>query len=314
MTDADQNTIDAQVPKLARFAWALLISLPIPAFAAEQIWIEPNPRAANQSDWYPKPIESIVADVVRFNATDLIVVRAGDDTESSIPAERVIWIEPQQRKAAEQKMVALFNDGQYGECLESLPEVLETRPPIWRQQAITMMAAVAASRCDRHAVALELVAQLDRRSLPPMVSARLPIQWANRRSAANAVTAANERLNDSSPLVRLVAVSWLLSSPRRSQAINELTTLQRSERADVQAMVGVLRWRTATPPQVSQSASRWQKTIDQLPMVWQTGPTTTLIDKLESAGLSDLAKPLRWSQQLTPIQPFPLADRNSVDQ
>ena len=83
MTDADQNTIDAQVPKLARFAWALLISLPIPAFAAEQIWIEPNPRAANQSDWYPKPIESIVADVVRFNATDLIVVRAGDDTESS---------------------------------------------------------------------------------------------------------------------------------------------------------------------------------------------------------------------------------------
>jgi len=103
----------------------------------------------------------------------------------------------------------------------------------------------------------------------------------------------------------LVAASWLLSSSDRSEALKVLKTLQGSKRIEVRSFAEMLRWRTATPPQVIESAKGWRKKIDQLPMVWQPGPTKTLIDKFRSAGLTDLSKQLQWSSELTPIHPHP---------
>jgi hypothetical protein len=302
---ARQNLIDSRYLSLVLLIVVVQICLRPRILVAERIWIEPKPATANQSDWYPKAIESIVADVVRFNANQLTVIIRGDDSETSLPAVRVIWIEPQQRSPVEVEFIRQFNDGQYSESLEMLPKVLETRPPIWRQQRITMMAAVAALRCDRCKIALELVSQLDRRSLPPVVIAWLPIQWTNRRTNSGAVAAATARLDDSSPLVQLVAASLLLSSSNRSAAVASLKSLERSQRPEVRALSAVLQWRTATPPQVVELANVWQDRVDRMPMVWQTGPTKTLTDKLQSAGLGDRAKPLQWSGQLTPIHPHP---------
>ena len=187
MRIACQSLIDSRFLISVLLISAFLTSLPIPVLGTEKIWIEPKPPGANQSAWYPKAIETIVGDVVRFNARELIVVLEGDDSESSFPANRVIWIGPKQRPASEAEMIARYEAGRYRESLELLPEVLKTRPPIWRQQWITMMAAVAATRCGRATVALELTSQLDRRPLPPIVVAWSPIQWTNRQSEAGAV-------------------------------------------------------------------------------------------------------------------------------
>ena len=166
-----------------------------------------------------------------------------------------------------------------------------------------MVAATAAFRCDRSKICLELVAQLDRRSLPPMVIAWLPMPWSNGKPNSNAVAAGTARLNDPSPLVQLVAASWLVSTSQRSEAVGALDSLKRNERPEVRAFAETLHWRTATPPQVTELSNLWQQQVDRMPMVWQAGPTKTLIDKLRSAGLSDRAKPLLWSQELTPIHP-----------
>ena len=49
-----------------------------------------------------------------------------------------------------------------GESLTKLPDVLKERPPVWRQQWITMLASVAAWKSGRSKICLELVSQLDR--------------------------------------------------------------------------------------------------------------------------------------------------------
>ena len=54
---------------------------------------------------------------------------------------------------------------------------------------------------------------------------------------------------------------------------------------------------------VMESVDQWQARLLDLPMVWQVGPTKTLVDKLRSAGQTDAASRLQWSLDLTPIHP-----------
>jgi hypothetical protein len=291
-------------------AIVLLLVWSLPCFAQrvhaqDRIWIEPRRPSPSESDWYPKAIETINAKIIQLDDKQLRYVIDGRDDERECSSKRLIWMEPMARSAVERQAIDLFHDGQYSMALEKLPQVLEQRPPVWYQQWFTMMAAVAASRSGRSKIALELIAQLDRRPLPPLVVAWLPIEWQNHKATPDAVTQAVARLKDPSALVQLTAASWLISSPQRSEALAALASLQSSERMEIRALAEVLRWRTATPPIVKESAQGWQQNVDRLPMVWQTGPTRTLIEKFKSTGLSDHAKRMQWSLDLTPIHPSP---------
>ena len=203
----------------------------------------------------------------------------------------------------EAEAMRLFARGEYSSSLEKLPEILAAKPPIWRQQWLTMNAAVAAWKSGRADIALELVSQLDRRPLPPVAIAWLPIAWTNRSLPANVIDAANSRLADPSPVVRLVAASWLLSSPQRSQAMAILKQLETEDRKEIARFARILSWRTASPPEVVESSGGWEAAIDSLPMIWQTGPLTLMIDKLRTANQLESANRLRWSLELTPMHP-----------
>ncbi len=201
--------------------------------------------------------------------------------------------------------IALFNEKRDAECLSKLPAVLKEKPPVWRQQFLTMMAANAARETDRGKIALELVSQLDRRSLPPLVIAWLPIAWTNDRSAVNAA-AATERLSDNSIACRLVAASWLLSSPSRADAIEVIDAIvNQSQRPVLAAVARSLRVRSMSPPEIKSSLGALVADARKIPMVLQVGPTIALVDKLTTAGLAGEARPLRWSLDLTPIHPHP---------
>jgi hypothetical protein len=275
------------------------------ARAADRVWLEPPRPTSSQSDWYPRAIKTLTGKVIDLDAKQLRFLVSGDEAETVIAAIRVLWIEPEHVADLEAEMIQQFVDGRYAESLSKLPSVLQRqpRPPVWRQQWITMLGAAAAWKSGRSKIALELVSQLDRRPLPPMSLAWLPVAWKNGVQRADAVTAAKARLSDPSPAVQLVAASWLLSSPDRNQASTVLRRLQSHDRAEIAFLAQILLWRTATPPQVIQSSREWQAKLEALPLVLQTGPTKTLIDKLRTAGQSDAANRLQWSLELTPIHP-----------
>jgi len=285
---------------------------------SDQVWVEPPRPTSTQSNWYPRAMEIYSGTVVQFDAEQLRIrldqgaTQSGttqnaagqnDGLEEVIAASRVVWIEPAQVSELEAESLRLFASGEYSASLVKLPEILASKPPVWRQQWITMTAAVAAWKSGRSDIALELVSQLDRRPLPPLAISWLPIAWTNRPLPPGVTDAASARLADPSPVVQLVAASWLLSSPQRNQALAALKQLESHPRKEIARFARVLSWRVATPPEVIESSRDWEKSIDSLPMVWQTGPLTLLIDKLRSANQLDDANRLRWSLELTPIQP-----------
>lgn len=275
------------------------------AQAADRIWLEPQRPTSLQSDWYPRAIETRSGKVLEFDANQLRVMVTGDEVATTVAASRVLWIEPGNVSQLEAEAIKLFVSGDYANSLVQLPDVLKQRPPVWRQQWITMLAACAAWKSGRSKIALELVSQLDRRSLPPIALAWMPVAWQNGAQPADAVSEARNRLVDASAAVQLVAASWLLSSPDRSSASAVLKKLQTQDRSDIAQLAEILLWRTATPPQVIERVQDWQRKVDALPMVLQIGPTETLIDKLRSAGQADQADRLQWSLDLTPIHPHP---------
>jgi hypothetical protein len=266
---------------------------------ADRVWLEPLRPIATESDWYPRAIESVSGKVVDLDASQLRILLTGDEQETAVAAHRVMRIEPANLSELESEAIGLFNAGQFSQSLAKLPAALQQRPPVWRQQWLTMLAAQAAWKSGRSKIALELVSQLDQRPLAPLMIAQLPIAWRNGKQSADAITEGENRLSDSSPAVQLVAASWLLSSPNRSQAQTVLTQLQSSERKDIAPLAAALMWRTATPPQVTESSGSWEEKINQLPLVLQAGPIETLIEKLEAAGVAERAKHLQWTTEIS---------------
>ncbi len=280
--------------------------------SADRIWLAPRPPTASQSRWYPQPITTRSGKIIGLDDKQLQILFSGDEAETLIAARRVLWFEPADRSDKATEALRLFADRKYDQSLRPLLDVLGQRPPVWRQQWISMLASQAAWRSGRGAVALELVTQLDKRPLPPITIAYLPIAWSGKPgrgesfSQASLDAAANQ-LDSDSAAVRLVAASWLLSGSTRSSAVATLKQLAVGNgRPVIARLAETLLWRVATPPQVAQSAQQWLDKVDALPMVLQVGPTLTLIDKLRSAGQNTMADRLALSLQQTP--PFPHPD------
>ncbi|WP_442508293.1 hypothetical protein SH528x_007258 [Novipirellula sp. SH528] len=275
---------------------------------ADKVWLEPTRPTAAQSDWYPQAIQTHMSEIIALDAKQLTMRMAGDEKESLFAAHRVIWIEPADVGEKQAGAIKLFEQKKYDMALRGLLDSLSERPPVWRQQWLSMVAAQAAWRSSRGAIALELVSQLDRRPLPPITLAWLPIAWRNQRGISGAATtdAALNRLDDPSAAVRLVAASWLLSTNRREAATGTLKTLSADNARPVIARLAeTVLWRTTPPPEVAAAAARWQERLDALPIVLQVGPTVAIVELLSNANQDEAAERLKLSLELTPPHPHP---------
>ena len=260
-----------------------------------------------QSDWYPRPVETLEGRVVDFDAKAMRMVINRDGEETVVAGRRVLWVEPGETSKDERKLIEAFDQGEFATVLTELSGVLQARPPVWRQQWLTMMAASAATQSRRSKIALELVSQLDRRPLPTMVVAWAPIAWTTQRPNDAMIENAIARLEDPSSLTRLVAASWLLSSSHRNKAIAVIETLAKgTNRADIAALASSVLWSTASPLEVKKQSEAWLRQLDAMAMTLSIGPTVALKRKFKSAGLNQAAQSLDWSLELVPVHPHPL--------
>jgi hypothetical protein len=302
------------------FVFAALAAIPICLCRAQdespkppdRVWLAPRATSTSARSWYPPEVTPLVGRVTRWDDRQFGFVIRGDKTETLFPAERVLWVRAGGISKNEAAAMRQFADRNYAEALRPLIDVLQERPPVWRQQWLSMLAAYAAWHSSREAIAMELVRQLDARPLPPLVLAFLPVRWSRSDPAATAVDHHLVSLTDPSPAVRLVAASWLLPSRHRSRAIAALDVLIRNgKRPQIARLAAALQWQAAAPEEVVQNAGRWEAEIDSLPMVLQVGPTRTLIEKLTAAGQSAAAKRLQLSLEVTPPFPDPALTRDS---
>lgn len=268
---------------------------------ADTIWLAPNDSTTQVQNWYVKSVEKLRGEVKQFDDKAIIIIEESSSREIRHVSSRVLWIEWDDQSDLDKQLCSAFANGRDQEVLAGLSEVLNQRPPVWRQQWLTMLGAVSACRTHRGRISLELVSQLDKRPLPLMTVAWLPISWTNRVETDVVVRDAVDRIDDPSELVRLAASSWLLTSAHRKLAIETLERLMQSERKEVALLAETLSWRIKSPIEAKQSVKQWKEFVANLPLVLQTGPIILLRDKLESAGDESTAKLLEWSLDVSPL-------------
>lgn len=273
----------------------------------DTVFVTPPNATGSDSTWYPRPIKHLSGKVVSLDNKALKFIVSGDQVPTQMAAYRLVWIRPGSVSAEQSAALKLFADEDYSAAVTPLIESVSQRPPVWRQQMLLMLAANAAWRSRRSKVSLELVAQLDARPLPPCTIAWLPIAWRGQRPQVATIDAAETRITDDSPTVRLVAASWLLSSPSRQKAAQVLKQLAvANDRPVIARLAESVLWASATPPEVIKKHREWEKKVDAMPLAIQTGPRLLLATKSESAGLTTFAKKQRLALELTPAIPYPL--------
>ena len=220
---------------------------------------------------------------------------------------------PEDQRAALQA----FRDGDYTTALKGLVGSISNkepsqRPPVWRQQWLSMMAAQAAWRSGRGAIAFELIEQLDRRPMPPMIWALLPIDWKGTTKSQPLLDAAAKRAGSESLAVKLVAASWLLGSTKyRGAAESAINRLAKLKAPTISPLAEQLRWRSRTPVELRSQWPDWLTTIDVLPMSLQAGPRIAIESALRSAGLADAAREQKLVlETATPVWHPDLPDSN----
>ena len=289
------NILAIFFPIIVLFSGALNVGF------ASTIWLAPSTSETRGSNWYPAAIQKQQGQVVQFDRDAIVITDPKTSRSRRLASSRVLWIEADDQTDREKNIRSFFEEGRDTDADSGLSDVLHERAPVWRQQWLTMVAAVSAWRTKRGKVALELISQLDQRPLPLMILAWLPIAWTNQITAEPLVADALARLSDPSPIVQLIASSWLLSSVHRNIASEKIKELITSERTEVAQLASALLWRVATPEQVKKSAEDWRDEIDRMPLMLQGGPLVLLKSKLQSSGETTAAEHLQWSIDVAPL-------------
>lgn len=259
--------------------------------------------------WYPRPLTTHNGTVTQFDGDQIAILIDGQTVPTRFASQRVLEIESAETPEDQAVAIDLFRRGDFAAALPALVRSVSdhdasSRPPVWRQQWLSMLAAQAAMRSGRGDIAIELVAQLDARPLPAMTLGLLPIDWTGSIGGNDPrIDVAAARASSDSLAVKLVVASWLLRSPKyRSAAESAVQRLAaQRDRPWIATLAGQLIWRTRPPPEIEANLTRIEQEIDALPMAFQTGPMISLLNLARDSGSKDAVK--KWDMVLEMAAP-----------
>ncbi|XZE53308.1 hypothetical protein SH139x_005044 [Planctomycetaceae bacterium SH139] len=251
-----------------------------------RVWHQPPPPPSSESDWLPRPIQLSAGEVISFDNQRVKLEASDQQAPLVISLDRVVWLEASYESELAKRGMRLFADGKYAEAISPLLEAIRQGPPIWQQQWLIGHLAIAATEAERFPAALELVKQLQQSQPPIPAYCLLPVRWHSRPSSPQAISAARKVIGSEATAVRLVAASWLLSSPSdRLVAERVLEALAADRREPALARLAeVVSWRRTPVPQIASVSANWPQLVERLPISLQGGPLLTTADRLEAAG------------------------------
>ncbi|QDV47377.1 hypothetical protein Enr13x_72860 [Stieleria neptunia] len=256
--------------------------------------------------WYPRPLTTLRGTIETYDAEQLAIVLDGQSVPTRVSSRRVIAVELTEVPPDQAAALESFHQGDFSAALPALVRSISdhdasSRPAVWRQQWLSMVAAQAAMRGGQGDIALELVSQLDARPLPMMTLAILPIDWTGAIGGDESmVQMAAGRAASDSLAVKLVVASWLLRSPKyHSAAEAALKRLaEQRDRKTIALLAKQLTFRTQPPPAIEANLRRMENEIEALPMALQTAPIISLLNLVRQAGLTDQAKQWKLTLEL----------------
>ncbi|TWU63037.1 hypothetical protein V7x_47740 [Crateriforma conspicua] len=283
------------------------------------VWIQPsmpsgrasNGPGANRDEdfrWFPDPIRRLRVQIIRFDARRLEYVQSPDQPDTNVvAADRVVWAMPTRWQPGQRQAIDALIRGDDDMALRGLLQQTEKRPAVWLQQWMSMAAAQAASRSGRSEIALEIVRQLDRRPMPPMVVGWLPVCWLSSSGRAGGIDAqaARAALSDPSDAVRLVAASALLEKDRAAASAVLARLSGGQQRPLIAALASAQQMRTLNPAQWAEDWAIHLRRVETLPLAIQMGPLSMAAERTDRAGLDSAAEDLETSLRWAPVAPHP---------
>jgi tetratricopeptide (TPR) repeat protein len=229
----------------------------------------------------------MVGQVLEYTGEQLSLRMASGRVEM-IDASRVISILEIGNANYEQARQAI-EARRWEEALEQLQQALRTEQRAWVQREI-----VAASvGCYRN------LQQLQRANNGFLALCRsdpkthhfnaIPLSWSSAGSNPEWLAQARQQLPDPSPIARLIAASWLLTTNDRSAATTALQMLLGEQDPRLVFLAEAQLWRTRTLAPQAAEVARWKERIAAMPVSLRGGPYLVLGQALARMGQSQEA-------------------------
>ncbi len=261
-----------------------------------KIWIaEPGDTGLNR--WDPRQLFEDAGVVLEWDSQRTVLVRSSAKNGTTIPGDFVVRIEPSWANESAEKIHRFFAERQYQAVVTSGKEAINSGLPRWQQRVILAEMIESYSAMGRPNLAGILFVSLAKEDCPQLLLATIPLPWGE-RSFADADLARIQSLSDGwivqeSDPVQLLGAAWLISGAKRLNAIETLEKLAKNSKSPIiGAYARAQLWRTVPPAEIlSDRLPRWLAERDKLLVPMQAGPTMLLAERLQQAGLSNLAIP-----------------------
>jgi hypothetical protein len=256
-----------------------------------RFWLSSTDKLVKDT-WESPTSELVKAIIVDIDERNLVCVAPDKPTipnnldSSRLHAIDVTWAN---EKAASAH--SAFARGEFAAAIENAKQsIAEGKMPRWQQKILAAEITDSLIHLGQTTSACRVFISLCKESPAPMLYASAPLYWNSQRLDSQSIQQAQEWMrSDRAPIEQLIGASWLLNSHDATSARSTLDQLQRSKSAVIAQLATAQSWRLELPNQVAERYSEWSAYRDRLLLPLQVGPTATIADKLERAGLKEKA-------------------------
>ena len=263
---------------------------------ASKIWIaEPGDTGLNR--WDPRQLFEDTGVVIEWDSQKIVLVRPSATHKTTIPGDFVVRIEPTWANEAGEKIHRLFSERQYQTVVKNGKEAINSGLPRWQQRVILAEMIESYSAMGKPNPAGILFVSLAKEDCPQLLQTTIPLPWGETTFAdadlSRIQSLAEGWMAQDSDAIQLLGAAWLISGAKRLSAIETLERLAKNSKSPiVSAYARVQLWRTVPPAEIlSDRLPRWLAERDKLLVPVQAGPTMLLAERLQQAGLPNLAIP-----------------------
>jgi len=266
-----------------------------------RLWIaEPGDTGLNR--WDPRELFEDSGILLDWDSKRVILFRSNSKTETTLPGDMVVRIEPAWANESGEEVHRLFAERQFKLVVTKGQEVVnqfeKSGLPVWQRRLILAEMIESCSALGKPQIAGTLFVALAKGNPPPvLLFATVPLPWGETAFADLDMTKINalaeEWIQQETESAKLLGAAWLLTGTKRAFAIETLEQLAKSSKSPmIVAYAKAQLWRTVPPAEIlSDRYPRWLAERDKLLLPGQAGPTMLLAERLQQAGQTNLAIP-----------------------
>lgn len=238
--------------------------------------------------WTGSPVQRLAGEVLELDSQSLRILVSGGE-ERSIPAARIVRIEPHWHNEAAARARQLARERKYREVIDEVPTVLKSGLPRWQQQLLLADLVVAAEALGNRRTSGVLFLNLTASDPAPFLYGVMPLCWSGDEPDPILKAEAEKWLSSSQEAAQLLGASWLLATEKGAEAASKLTALKASSHPVLGQFAVVQAWRVVPPPEVLGKLGEWFEFRERLMLPLQLGPTEVIAERLMRAGESEMA-------------------------